>query len=571
MERLARRLARRRDGESGFVIAWFALILVVLLAFAGLAIDVSNWWATANKIQRAADAAALGGVVYLPAEFGTARTVAEQVAGANGYDAGNSTVTVSPGDEPNQLRVSIRHDVRNFFASVLGFETQSIERSAVAEFDEALEMGSPENFLGDMPADPEIERPFYWLNMAGSGANKTNGDRYAALNCSASIWQCVSNLNEEWEEQGYFYTVDVNAAAVLDPRPLSIQVFDPGFVDQGDTCTDATFPNESQRADLATQGFPDADARYESGPTQYCTGDNNVGGGGMVTTYLVRAPDASPWDPEDNPIIGACTTQYPNASWNQTSGTNIFNRLNGRVADLSNGLSFPGAFRQWVELCSISTKVEGQYFVQVKSTAPAGDPAGTSSREGGHNRFSMRAGLGTSTQPATKPEEAGVRLYARGRLPIYTNVENTAGGTQTEFFLTRVLPSPNADRVLSLQFWDIGDTQNGTVNFELLKPTEWGGTLSCSWARSSGTNTLQTTWGGQPSVSGCTISGAQASNSNGRLYVVSITIPRTYTCNEGEVEGCWFKVRMTYSSGAQANDTTTWGASVSGDPVRLIE
>ena len=32
----------------------------------------------------------------------------------------------------------------------------------------------------------------------------------------------------------------------------------------------------------------------------------------------------------------------------------------------------------------------------------------------------------------------------------------------------------------------------------------------------------------------------------------------------------WIKVGMTYS-GAQPNDTTTWSATLTGDPVRLVE
>ena len=36
--------------------------------------------------------------------------------------------------------------------------------------------------------------------------------------------------------------------------------------------------------------------------------------------------------------------------------------------------------------------------------------------------------------------------------------------------------------------------------------------------------------------------------------------------------GCWFKIQMSYTGGAasQANDTTTWDASIAGDPVRLV-
>ncbi len=59
--------------DGGFVIVWMALMLLVLLAFCGFGIDVANWWFVGQKEQRAADAAALAGSVYLPNDFPTGR------------------------------------------------------------------------------------------------------------------------------------------------------------------------------------------------------------------------------------------------------------------------------------------------------------------------------------------------------------------------------------------------------------------------------------------------------------------------------------------------------------------
>ena len=48
-------------------LVWFALSLTVLCGMAGFATDLAYWYLTASRAQNAADAAALGGVVFLPA------------------------------------------------------------------------------------------------------------------------------------------------------------------------------------------------------------------------------------------------------------------------------------------------------------------------------------------------------------------------------------------------------------------------------------------------------------------------------------------------------------------------
>ena len=86
---------RRVRGEEGYVLVLTALLLLPLLAVTGLAVDLGAWYARAAAIQRAADAAALAGVVYLP-DLGAATTRAESVAAANGFaDDGRITVDVT--------------------------------------------------------------------------------------------------------------------------------------------------------------------------------------------------------------------------------------------------------------------------------------------------------------------------------------------------------------------------------------------------------------------------------------------------------------------------------------------
>ncbi|HEY5032579.1 MAG TPA: pilus assembly protein TadG-related protein, partial [Actinomycetes bacterium] len=56
---------RERD-DGGYVAILVAIALPLFMTLAALAVDVANWYAQAQRVQQAADAAALAGSVYLP-------------------------------------------------------------------------------------------------------------------------------------------------------------------------------------------------------------------------------------------------------------------------------------------------------------------------------------------------------------------------------------------------------------------------------------------------------------------------------------------------------------------------
>ena len=102
-----RHLQRRARNERGMVMAWFGIMLLVLMAFAGFGVDVGHWWYEGQREQQAADAAAHAGVVFLPADLAQAKLVARQEAAQNGFNDGiitNAPVNADdhgdPGAEP---------------------------------------------------------------------------------------------------------------------------------------------------------------------------------------------------------------------------------------------------------------------------------------------------------------------------------------------------------------------------------------------------------------------------------------------------------------------------------------
>src|SRR5690606_18396298 len=237
---------RRRRGEEGYVLVLTALLLLPLLAVTGLAVDLGAWYARAASIQRAADAAALAGVVYLP-DFGRAAQVAEEVAADNGFeDDGRFTVGVTQISGSNaQLQVTITDDdAEQYFSGVVTDEID-ITRSSTAEYIRPVPMGSPKNFLGTGDTLPRSNRENGWLAMRGGCSSKEQGDLSATrtdANFTSSPnppnggnWdRCTGGntiTNVNYSSDGYFYAVEF-------PQALSgttaVQIFDPAHCDGSD-------------------------------------------------------------------------------------------------------------------------------------------------------------------------------------------------------------------------------------------------------------------------------------------------------------------------------------------------
>ena len=86
----------RTNRERGQVLVIFSMAIFLFMGLCAIALDVSWYWLNGLRMQRAADAAALAGVVHLPADPTTAVSVALDEAEKNGYTDGVGGVSVVP-------------------------------------------------------------------------------------------------------------------------------------------------------------------------------------------------------------------------------------------------------------------------------------------------------------------------------------------------------------------------------------------------------------------------------------------------------------------------------------------
>jgi len=162
---------RRLDGDvgagedGGYILLLTALLMIPLLAFTALAVDLGAWYAQGAKIQRAADAGALAGVVWAsdPSKWDT---VARDVITRNGYTDGvnGATVTVQRISD-SQISANVQVKGLQFFSSIFIPGGTRINRQAVAEYVVPVPMGSPKSSLGNDPT-LNITQPQFWLNIA---------------------------------------------------------------------------------------------------------------------------------------------------------------------------------------------------------------------------------------------------------------------------------------------------------------------------------------------------------------------------------------------------------------------
>jgi Putative Flp pilus-assembly TadE/G-like len=588
-------IARARAGhaqEQGFFMVFFAITFVTLTAFAGLALEYNRWEQIATRAQKAADAAALGGAVFLPENVGNkAFTTAQTLATENGFTNGSDgvTITTAAGRLPNQLKVTIAVNTHNPFGSIVGYNQTTIVRSAVAEYQLPQNLGSPQNSYGNDP-ESAAAQPQLWGNIFGPSSSKDKGDAIqgagpspaAASLCNSD--NCPGSVNKDYDPNGYFYGIDVPAG---NSGALNVQVFDPGFVHVGDNCGDSDSNAQASLNAAATltaaqipgyTGTTTPAVRYaSSGSSAFCNGDNYYADGSNTanpwTVWTLRAPDISTWDPTNNPIV--CQAEFPGVYPETTNGLpNGTVNANQLKTLLQQSTPYPGTnparsfasfFRQWVSICNVASPIQGTYFLQVQ-TAKKIDGTATPNG-GGSNRFSIRAGVGTNFASTN-----GLHVYGNQRMGAYAN----ATGANTQFFLTRVLPG-EAGKTLVLNFYDTGDaSQPGTL--AVLPPGDsnlTGGTFAnCLFTTPPG-NATGPPWGTfSATQSGCKITGVSNSGSpnyNGQWVTWEIPIPGTYTCDQSTPLGCWTKLQFIYPVGTSVSDTTTWSAYILGEPVRLIQ
>lgn len=589
----------RRDRSRGQVVVIFAGAAFVLFALTALVIDVSWYWANTLKVQRAADAAALAGVVWLPGQAPTAVNFALTEATKNGYQnpVGGcvaKSVCVAPtqdSDDPRQLDVTISAPVPTFFMRLIGIQSLTATRTSKALYVQKVPMGSPlawygvgcfdlssgtdpacttgashsndksgvpssTAYAGAMPAPnaSSINSQGFWGSIEPKGGERSNGDAFATYYNGKPTTNLFANngttpVSSQYDSAGYNYVVNFTTAGG------SVYVFDPTFCDMGVN---------------------------PSGSGNYGAGDHWLSGTNAVSTYYTLwDTKGTPFTEDDDRIVASSGTLFQGLAQSDHS-----NGGDGSVADCANnqyhnkwwrvGTNAAGcAFDPTALLISgfsgcgsASNLAVGTYRLQIQSSKDfpfVADPninLGTN----GQNMFSIMAtGGGTAS------------VYGAGRMAAYNNLAN---GTQL-FYLAQI-DKTAAGKTVEIDLFDPGDVA-GNATLRILSPDGnaynpvkfnyvadsnciAGQSDACSDSASPASRTsIKTAVSSNSSFDNSWI---QFTISLGANYGCAQSNPSTPCLTPvGEPGAGWWKIEYTVGS---ASDLTTWMVNVRGNPVHLI-
>jgi hypothetical protein len=493
------------------MLVMFILTLTTLVAAAALSVDVGGWYARGLQIQRAADAAALAGVVWMP-DLPTAETAAVAAAARNGFvQGGNITITVAavPGNS-RQLRVAITDAKAPRYFSNFVSGNQSLDRQATAEYVLPVPLGSPKNTFGTGNQLTGADEEKFWAAVNGYCSGHESGDlrlaRYESYSTGSSGANCNNGSAQtaDYDPNGYLYAVELPQAALA----LRLEVYDGGFNTSGSSA-DATPVSEAQA---------------------------------VTTVFQVFGADNTPLDTSDNPLLSTTTI-------------------------LTNALLQRGL---WKSLHTWVAPAAGTYYVRVKTSVQTSE----SRASNGFGLRAYTGVLFATCTSITGPANYSAscpQIYGVGAISIFANLGATSGTTAT-FYLAEVV-ALHAGKTMQLTLFDSGEgaqtievlDPNGdpaTFNWRTPcnPPTPPNG--ACS---GSGVTELDVSGvgAGMTQPYGGLVSTYKY---NDRRLILDVPIPVNYEALYGT--DTWWQIR--YTVGTTATDRTTWSVNILGDPVHLV-
>ena len=117
--------------NRGQTLVLVALIIPALLGAIALGTDVTVFYFNWVQLQKAADAAVLGGASYLPDNPSTAQSTANQLAKSNGVKA-SEIVSTTLGAGDLSISIKLQRTVPYYFARALGLTSGTITTAASA-------------------------------------------------------------------------------------------------------------------------------------------------------------------------------------------------------------------------------------------------------------------------------------------------------------------------------------------------------------------------------------------------------------------------------------------------------
>jgi Flp pilus assembly protein TadG len=549
-----------RRGQRGQTLIILAFLSVFLLTLLGLVIDTVRLYILSAQAERAAEAGALAGALYMPTYFSeTAPAPDGESAQKRACEAlqqnGVTTCFAPPGQvgaqiapvtgNPYELQVTVTLQAEVFFLAYVSpnLSSATVSRTALAEYLPPIELGSRSTYFGDQ-ADTDKGKPLqsFWARINGPWEIQENGDAYTPLwqegptdpitypdggSYALNRWSpavCCTN-HQQWPLPitnpdkhpagftGAAGTLGYNYAIVVPPGSgdVKVQIFNPAFDPSSSNLTDDDIGSACDDPNFNSCAITD-------NPNEYL----------QMTYSLYSAP--VPFERSYDTLL--TTTPFsPHSLDLYASDLSAHGCASGQAYDplLGTCIATPGYVDGWHTLYTITSP--GTYRLVVEATGFYG--------EHGYG-IKLTQDDGVSAPPA------GVQLYGWNDMCVYFKTT----GADSIFDLGEI-PAAYAGKTLDFSLFDPGDS-SGNVYMRILDPS--GNPVQLpSWVRtvvgSSGTEL-----------------DATGRYYNGLWLHMPISIPASYNPPAGQD---WWQIEYLTPNG-QPTDTITINISLSGSPIHLV-
>jgi hypothetical protein len=212
---LGKLLSRAWRDESGGVLVYTAILLPVVLGFAGLSTDVGLWYMNKRVLQSSADAAAVSGALEIKRGGTSSEAIlaATNSAGENGYTAGGDTITIN--NPPTSGEFAGQTD-----AVEVIIERPESTLLATLVYDEAVTVAAR------AVASAGINDACVWaLDPSAKSAVKASGGAQIDLSCGvialSSHGQALTQSGSSCLTADSVYTVGGYSGDCIDPTPTT--------------------------------------------------------------------------------------------------------------------------------------------------------------------------------------------------------------------------------------------------------------------------------------------------------------------------------------------------------------
>jgi len=421
-----RRELIHEDRQRGYAVVLTSLLIVPLLGFAGFAVDVGAWYVRASQLQKAADAAALAGVVWQP-NFTKASAAATESAARNGFINGVDGIVISIVDSGQaELKVTITDNNADLFFSQLFLSNVKISRQSVSEYVLAVPLGSPKNYIGTRELITGADNEGFSMAINGSCNTHANGGQREVLYLDNTAGSCDGSTPNPDRVAPYSYQYYIDIPASPSPGEVGLHLRDPN----------------------------------QNGSTI------DGGSGAVTTTFRLRAPDSTPFDDTDNPVYGACGAGSRAGTGGNPPGTYKYEpgKSEGSITLLGSS--------DWDLFCRIPAGVSGRFILEVGVKSP---------ESGGYwpNAYAVLAepyGLGVSTCDV-RFSTACPSVVATRWMSIFANVPSSTAN----FFLAEI-GDQHAGKKMNITLFDPGE---GSLGIRIIQPGG-AGYATFDWKSSNG-------------------------------------------------------------------------------------